>query len=817
MVLALTIGELTAYIINIPLRWIIVIIIAVYSLFLITLWAIRRMSLPDGYGILKEKRRILKTSIYLFIFFSIGAINMAYFKTKFNTLDDLPSGSYISISEEIIEVSQDNYGYVIVIKVDGILYEVHIDSLPYEISAGNIVTIKGVVDFMGVARNPGNFSEYDYLHSKGFGLKIKADSIVIENNSVDEIKIFSGNMRNILEKCIDEICDKKSAGLLKAMILGDKSHTDKDIKELYTKSGIAHLLAISGLHISIIGMSLFNILRKKFSYYTSGIISGTAMIFFCVMTGGSVSTKRAVIMFAITLVGKITGYAYDIISSASLAAIILLLSNPYYLFNTAFIMSFMAIVAIGVVFPTIKSEFDISEFVINRIHLFSNSRNEKIQKLLIGFFESLLLSVVLNITSIPIVAYMYFEIPPFGVLLNIIVIPLMSLILGCGLCAMCLTTISIPMGKFIVGTSVGILKIYEELCNFVSKLPYSTVITGRPSSSSIVIYYIFLTMVCILCIINREGRGQNDGDIKCNADNNKSSFADKKKNIAGKMPKIIRILIVSFVFVMMFVIFGERSNDFVISVIDVGQGDCIVVNMPRGDIVMIDCGSTDIKNVANKKVVPCMKALGYSAIDIAIVTHADADHISGIIEIIENGYFDIGMIILPKLSYEDGVCEGLKNLCKNSNIPVREGYFGNEIKIGEVTMTCLSPNPQHFCENVYPDINAYSQVWFLKYKNFTALFTGDIGEKQEEILIQDLQHLNIDIGGEIDLLKVAHHGSRNSTTKGFLQLFSPRYAVISCGVGNSYGHPHMDLLERLQPVAGKIHITSKDMYFELVY
>ncbi len=247
---------------------------------------------------------------------------------------------------------------------------------------------------------------------------------------------------------------------------------------------------------------------------------------------------------------------------------------------------------------------------------------------------------------------------------------------------------------------------------------------------------------------------------------------------------------------------SRRFPGLEVTILDVGQGDGIFLRTADGMSMMIDGGSTDVSGVGTYRIGPYLKAGGVQTVSWWFVTHADADHISGIKELLEDpDGLRIGNLVLPYVSEElrDHAYQNLAELARQQGTAVRYMARGDVIETETVMIRCLAPEPEHS----YASRNEYSLVLDVTYKEFSMLFTGDLEDGPEQLL---------SVSGQLqdyDVLKVAHHGSRYSTSEEFLALTRPEYAFISCGIRNSYGHPHEELLERLDTAGCQTFITPE--------
>lgn len=250
---------------------------------------------------------------------------------------------------------------------------------------------------------------------------------------------------------------------------------------------------------------------------------------------------------------------------------------------------------------------------------------------------------------------------------------------------------------------------------------------------------------------------------------------------------------------------GEMS----ITLLDVGQGDGIFVRGPEGNTYLIDGGSSDVKKVGKYRIEPFLKSQGVGKIDYVFISHGDGDHISGITEMIKrmNVGVAIETIVFSNKGAWDEELEGLAHMAMKNGVRVVEMRAGQIFTEGEMEICCLAPNTSDGRDNMKRS-NEDSMVLVLEYGKFDILFTGDVEEKGEEKLTEILKEEYLDT--EWDVLKVAHHGSKNSTSEKFLGIVSPAYALISAGRGNSYGHPHEETIERLSSVKSVILSTHEN-------
>jgi beta-lactamase superfamily II metal-dependent hydrolase len=235
------------------------------------------------------------------------------------------------------------------------------------------------------------------------------------------------------------------------------------------------------------------------------------------------------------------------------------------------------------------------------------------------------------------------------------------------------------------------------------------------------------------------------------------------------------------------------SGKLTVSFIDVGQGDSEFIQTPSGKTMLIDAGIPEMGG----KVADYIKSRGVKKIDILVVTHPHNDHIGGIPTVINN--FDIGKFYMPKVTTNTKAFENVLTTAKNKGLSINVAKAGVVLDLGsDIKAEMVAPNSLH-----YDKLNNYSSVIKITYKNTSFLFTGDAeGESEQEML-----NKNYDL--KADVLKVGHHGSRTASTLPFLKAVSPKYAVISCGKNNDYGHPHKVTMEKLKNAGVTLYRTDE--------
>ena len=660
----------------------------------------------------------------------------------------------LTVSGEVQECQAEEYSLSVYLKQ--VCLTVGSEQIPIEnikvylnkeeqIRIGMFLRVCGKLEEIPGPRNPGEFDSKQYYACRKIYYQMKDGEVCDKSTGYSYFGQFLQEIRQKAETILDEAAGAY-AGIFQAMILGERGNLDAETKMQYQMAGIMHILAISGLHISFVGMGFFRLLKKAGAGNgVAGAVSAFLIYAYGIVTGGSVSAMRAVGMFLVLVGAGIAGRSYDLLSAMALSAIVLLLDAPAYLYNVSFLLSFGAVIGIGALTPEICSLLNLKK---------------RTAKSLAG-------SVIVWLITLPIALHAYGEVSLAGVILNLLVLPTSGIVLASGIFALPVGIFVIEIAKRVVFPGKCVLFLYEKLCEVVGWIPHSTWIAGSPQLWQCAVYYVMLGV----------------------------AFAGVKW---GKKAASVALVIFAVVFL------GYHSrNGLAITCLDIGQGDCCVLKMPGGENFLIDGGSSNKKNTAVYQILPYLKNQGIAILDGIFVSHTDQDHISGIEELLELCAQNLVTVrvknlILPDWNTTGEEYEKLKMLAEQTGILVQTVREGNLLKTKEAQIEILAP------ENGADgsDTNEDGMVMEVHFGKFRGLFTGDIGAETEKKLLDSME--------DVDFLKVAHHGSKYSTCQGFLDVVSPEIAVISCSAKNTYGHPSADTIKRLEDCGAQVEYTMKN-------
>ena len=627
--------------------------------------------------------------------------------------------------------------------------------------------------------NPGQFDADAYYKNEGYtGILDAKDIRIVKEEESFSPDIYLHRLNLAISEKYKKILGEKNAGSLSAMVLGDKRGLDEEIKELYQENSISHLLSISGLHISLLGGAVFLFLRRlKVSFRFPLIASSIILIIYGAFTGFSVSTSRAVIMMSVLFISFVIGKSYDLPSGLALAALILIVINHRAIYQSGFLLSFFAVIGIFYIMPELLYIFKVDIYhkkgIIKGLHL---------------LLASIISSISILLATLPIVLNNFYEVSLTGIILNIIVIPLMSLVVITGLLGGFVALVSEILGSFLLGITHYILNLYTLFCRLGDRLTFLRLIIGKPDKWQIVLYYLILVIVFYFLALKRR----------------ENKLRSLKNNLPEGYNTSKRIVVTGLMTFTSFLIIAYKPREFSINMLDIGQGDCFVVNDGNNDIYISDCGSTTVQNVGKTRLLPFLKSKGWGKVDTIFISHMDKDHVNGVNDLLKCAEITIGRIIISA-SYTSGKLncaelEELKELAKMRDIKLFYMKKGDEIVGKDISFRCIYPTG----EEDIKDQNEASIVMRMDYKGLSMLFTGDIAGSTEEKIIEGSDEDILDC----DILKVCHHGSKNSSTDDFLKKVSPKLYLISCGLMNRYGHPHRDALSRMTGEGGRILRTD---------
>ncbi len=734
---------------------------------------------------------------------------------------------------------------------------------------GNKIKVYGKVFIYQKATNEGQFDAFEYYSAKGIYASVKALRLEILDENVSLMGQNMFLLKQKMRECLLSLYPKEKAGVLSAMLLGDKDLLEEEIKELYQKNGISHILAISGLHISMLCMGLFRVLRSIGSSVKLSIsITILFLSFYVCYTGGSTSSLRAGIMCIVLLGAKLVRRNYDLLSALALASILVTAIRPTELTSAGFLLSFGAVIGVaiakGIEEQIVQKREDLASnlekeivedkeiiedfdkyFVINKFKELKKYWKKRKGNGSI-WWSPLLFSGMIQLVITPISLWFYYELSPYSILLNVIILPLVAFILGGGIVSVLLGLVVPSLAKLSVGGTYFLLSFYEWIGEQVQKLPYSFVLVGRPSLLQVVLYYGILMFVIWNIFFVKRGKEDvllEQEFVKKNVRNIQkgklisSQFCTKEQflNVSKRTNKLElfssdmdeiksskygkRILLCIGIITSVSILFFPKTYETELVFLDVSQGDSLFLQTETGKTLLFDCGSSDVSKVGTYRLTPMLKQRGILLLDIVSVSHMDSDHMNGMKELLEEmpiykgetefrknykGEIGIKTIVLPKVTETSEEYLALVQLAKEKKVEIVYMEAGETLyQTDGILIECLSPS------NAKKSENDTSLVYLLQMKDIVVWMMGDAGIEVEQEIIERIGRKTLEqLKDKWCVLKVGHHGSKTSSSEEFMKMIEPEVAIISCGYQNSYGHPHNQVLEVLEEVESKIWRTD---------
>lgn len=691
----------------------------------------------------------------------IGNTQVLYLKNKYLEIykDDK---SIISATAVVIKgPSEGEYNYKYTVKARTGKYKnkkfiVYINKKNKKLlEYGDLIEIKGEYSAPEVARNYKGFDYSQYLKTLNIYGTIKVEeSKIINKNQLSPILI---SINNIKEKMIDNAnrnMPKRTANLLLGILIGERDNIQEDIIESFRTANLSHILAVSGAHTSYIILGITYLISKSKTPKRIGyIITIINLLIFIIITGASYSVVRACIMAIVVIGAKICYRKENFFTSICISLIIILIQNPFAINDIGLKLSFMGTAGI-VIFNKSITNF----FIKLKI-------KQKIAEALSVTFSAQLMIMPITILNFNTISLTFF-------ISNILASPLLGIIIIFGFISIFISSILNPISKILF----LILHIFLELLILVSKvtekIPGSSILVKTPNILFAIVYYILILLFNYFFVIKQ----------------NPTRRFHKKiikiitiKNIKNAFKVIAVVFLIMLLLTRIVRIINPTLK---IYFIDVGQGDSTLIVTPKNKKILIDGGEgkTNVlfQYLLDRRI---------NKIDYIIISHFDSDHCNGLIEIIEK--MRVENIVMSKQSKESEEYKKILEIIKQKNIKVSSVKAEDKIIIEKNLYTKIL-NPAEKFE--FQDLNNNAIVAKLVYKNFSMLFTGDIEKAEENLAKKYKNELKSTI------LKVAHHGSKTSTSEEFLKYVEPQIALIGVGENNKFGHPNQITIEKLKNI-----------------
>ncbi len=648
----------------------------------------------------------------------------------------------------------------------------------YPPETGSTVKVTGVLSRFPAPSNPGQFDSRGYYLAQGIEFRLKEErrEILSESGGTGVPVLLSAAVNRALSQIrrnasgvIAANASAEDAGIFSAMLLGDKGLMEEEVSDLFKNAGISHILAVSGLHVSVIGMAVLALLRRFGLPPAVQVIFSAAFVGgYVLLSGAGASAVRAMIMFVLLIPAIPLKRSYDLLSAMSAAGILILAGQPLMLWQNGFQLSFLAIFSISLIMPVV---YEWLRYVP-------------------GFLKGIAPAVSIWLMTMPVQLMMTGTILPLSIFTNLLVIPFAGVVLISAMAGTLWGMAGLPGVRLLFLPGHLTVSWYRMTAETVLQLPGAGFITGAPDPVRTAVYYSLLITFFII-LARRQKRKWLDAPMK----------HTKRGNLKAGAAGMLKTIAVCLFFAALIIPLPDRR--FQIVSIDVGQGDCTLIRADGHDF-LIDAGSSSVDDVGRDRILPALKNLGVRRLSFLLLTHSDGDHINGAEALLRDPFLQTDCLLLSRTEAESEELSGIMAAAEAENVPVRILSAGDSVGSGEVHFQCLYPDKESEDYFAARDPNETSLVMLLAYAGVTALFTGDLGEEGEKRLMEktDLP--------EITFLKTGHHGSKNSSSEEFINALSPAIAFISCSPENVYGHPSPETLERLEMAGCSYYCTAWD-------
>ncbi len=658
---------------------------------------------------------------------------------------------------------------------------------------GDTVRVTGRVYKPRGFQNPGGFDYAEYLAQKG----IYATASVRAAENIAVLRRGRGAFRTIqdwrerIRQSFRSATLGPGSAILQAMVIGDESGLTDEIRDRFMAAGVTHILSISGSHLGLVAVVCFGMIRwltfllpertylrltihadpKKIAAW----LTLPLVVFYALLAGGQVATLRSLVMILAALAAVVLDRENGLMHSLAAAALLILVASPQAVFDISFQLSYISVVSIGYVI-----------LLWNDLRLPSRNGLAKLRNSAVIL---IMISLSTSLAAGPLVARYFNQISLAGVFSNMLVVPFAGFaVVPLGLISgiLSLFTGSLPLP----GLNQFTADAFFAVVTFFSRLPFAEFHPPSPGMLFIAAYALLLASFA--------------GYARA-----RLLYAFKPLEFSARPSLFLRLgmaasgsaLIISLVFML------TPQRDARVTFLDVGQGDCALIELPAGRNILIDGGGTSGGgfDIGRKVVAPFLWNRGVRRLDLVVLSHPHPDHVNGLKFILkkfavaglwtgEGGNDAPGYIDITRIASEKGI---LFKAVSAEEPPAR---------IGEAELQVLHPTLGFFpwSRKTYAALNSRSLVVLVRLYDTRLLFTGDIQNDAESALLRTQENV------KCDLLKVPHHGSESSSTEAFVSGTRPKTAVISVGKGNRYGQPSPRVTAGYERAGASVLRTDRD-------
>jgi competence protein ComEC len=711
------------------------------------------------------------------------------------------------------------------------------------------IRVKTPLNYVDKFRNPGLSTLTEYLGRKGYD----ATGIVKESTSigtVGETNIFAPlawlyRWREKIQFAIDQSFSRETAGVLDAAVLGNRYNLSKTAADRFREAGTFHVLVISGLHITFIGGIVFLIARRFTKKRSIQFVLSSSLVWsYAVAVGAEASVVRAALMFTFVALGGVMFRPASSLNALGGAALVLLLKSPKDLFDPSFQLTFLSVLAIVTVgWPLLQtfraigywrptretpyppscspylrliceglfwSEKEWKQELVRSPHVYRLFKTPAanwletthLQRPIRYIFNAIVVSVGVQTVMLPLLVVYFHRLSLSSLVLNIIVSLLLAILSAIALVALLISQVSVSLAEPILKLANAVDWVMVHSVDPFSRAGVASLRIPEYSGWSCAIYFLYyLPLILLLVALARWQPMQKPGH---------TTLRSKWLSVAV----MFQIVFVGTV-VCHPLSSGRADGKLHVDFLDVGQGDSALVTMPNGTTMLVDAGGRPTFNsftpgappddteregrsIGEMVVSEYLWWRGLDTVDYVLATHADADHIDGLNDVVRN--FSVRSALVARTPPNDAEYVEFSNSLIETGTHLQTIQSGDELRFGDVKATVLWPLPSS--DPNAPSRNNDSVVIRLQFGDCTVLLTGDIEKEAEAQILAGTKDVSADV------VKVPHHGSRTSSTEGFVAATHPRFAIISVGRTSMFGHPHKEVVERWTSSGAEVLTTG---------
>jgi len=606
---------------------------------------------------------------------------------------------------------------------------------------GQFIVFSGTPQQLSRARNPGAFDAFIFYRSRGIDYSINPQILYTGDVRTTPLVLLD-NFRERMGEIYDMALPEREAGIARSIILGDRSTLEVEVTDIFRRAGIAHILTISGLHISIVALTLERLFKLVLSQKKANVATLVLVGIYVAFTGFGLPAVRAFIMYSMLTLGRLLNRDRDLLTSISLAAFLILLYRPIQLFDIGFQFSFSAVYAIAIgsaPFERIMERLSRRWPVFNHPVLHNNIVR-----------GSIMTTLTITLFTLPLVTNTFYHFYIYSILTNTLIVPTLGVATVSGFIIGLVGLVSPNAAMFVSGIFYAVMQVYIVSSELSIALPGSEILVGHVPYIIWAVWWLLLILASAYIV----------GDVRVS------------RRLISTTAAITAALFVGWL---------AMPHGFSITFVDVGQGDATIIRNNRRTYI-VDGGGSFLQPIGEsagiRTLIPYLQHQGIRRIDGAFVTHFHYDHAAGIIELVDAGLVR-QVFISDTAHYPHPLYIMLRDSAAQHNTEIVRIAMDSTIHNGNLTITCIHPPRDYYAR----DINDLSLVLNVTYNNASFLLTGDLTRAAELDILSRGHNISTNI------LSLGHHGSATSSSLPFLHASDADLAIISAGRNNMFNHP----------------------------